>query len=231
MKRTITFTVLIAALFFLLPDVNAQVKVDVNEKVNEEADRRANRKTEQAIDYGFDKVEEGITGIFKKKDKDKKESGKSKEAVSEKGKNETTSGSKEKSQKEKAAGTSQTQVSLTWNKYDFVPGDKIIFEDNQEGEQNGEFPSRWDLAGGGGVENAALMKEHSDISFSVEGHTDSDGDDASNQSLSERLAQAVVAELTKMGIAAARLSSKGWGESKSVGPNNTSEGKASNRRV
>lgn len=126
---------------------------------------------------------------------------------------------------------SQTQASLTWNKYDFVPGDKIIFEDNQEGEQNGEFPSRWDLAGGGGVENAALMKEHSDISFSVEGHTDSDGDDASNQTLSEQRAATVVSTLTKMGIAAARLSSKGWGESKPVGPNNTAEGKASNRRV
>ncbi|HUV00278.1 MAG TPA: OmpA family protein, partial [Bacteroidales bacterium] len=76
-----------------------------------------------------------------------------------------------------------------------------------------------------------LMKEHSDISFSVEGHTDSDGDDASNQSLSERRAQAVVAEFTKMGIAAARLSSKGWGESAPIDSNSTPEGKANNRRV
>ena len=37
---------------------------------------------------------------------------------------------------------------LTWSKYDFVPGDKVIFEDNQENEENGEFPSRWDLASG-----------------------------------------------------------------------------------
>jgi outer membrane protein OmpA-like peptidoglycan-associated protein len=76
-----------------------------------------------------------------------------------------------------------------------------------------------------------LMQEHPDINFSVEGHTDSDGDDASNQALSERRAQAVVAELTKMGIASARFTSRGWGESKPVGPNNTAEGKASNRRV
>ncbi len=34
---------------------------------------------------------------------------------------------------------------LNWNKYDFIPGDVIIFEDNQIGEKNGEFPSRWDL--------------------------------------------------------------------------------------
>jgi len=48
------------------------------------------------------------------------------------------------------------QLTLKWNKYDFVPGEKIIFEDNHEGEENGEFPSRWDLAGGGNVENAVF---------------------------------------------------------------------------
>lgn len=76
-----------------------------------------------------------------------------------------------------------------------------------------------------------LLKDHPDLKVSVEGHTDSDGDDAANQSLSERRAQAVVTELTKLGIASDRLSSKGWGETKPVAPNNTNEGKASNRRV
>ena len=49
----------------------------------------------------------------------------------------------------------ESNIKLVWNKYDFVPGEKIIFEDNQEGEQNGEFPSRWDLVTGN-VENAAF---------------------------------------------------------------------------
>ena len=48
------------------------------------------------------------------------------------------------------------QPVLLWAKYDFVPGEKIFFQDNQENEQNGEFPSRWDLASGGGVENAVF---------------------------------------------------------------------------
>ena len=65
--------------------------------------------------------------------------------------------------------------------------------------------------------------------MSVEGHTDSDGDDASNQSLSERRAKAVADHLVSMGIQAGRLISKGWGETKPVGPNNTSEGKAANQ--
>ncbi len=42
---------------------------------------------------------------------------------------------------------------LVWAAFDFVPGDVIIFEDNLEGERNGEFPSKWDLVAGT-VENA-----------------------------------------------------------------------------
>ena len=80
-------------------------------------------------------------------------------------------------------------------------------------------------------EIAALMNEHPDISFSVEGHTDSDGDEAFNQTLSEERAAVVASTLTKMGIDAGRLSSKGWGENKPVDTNATPEGKANNRRV
>jgi len=48
---------------------------------------------------------------------------------------------------------------LVWAKYDFVPGDKIIFEDNLVGEENGEFPSRWDLDRGT-TENAVFGGEN-----------------------------------------------------------------------
>lgn len=80
-------------------------------------------------------------------------------------------------------------------------------------------------------EIAALMKQHPEIKFTVEGHTDSDGDEAFNQTLSERLAQTIVGALTRLGIASDRLSSKGWGESKPLDSNCTPEGKANNRRV
>jgi len=36
----------------------------------------------------------------------------------------------------------------SWNKFDFVAGDEIMFEDNQAGEQLGEFPSQWNALGG-----------------------------------------------------------------------------------
>ncbi len=430
MKHSVLFTVITTLLFLLTPEAKPQkVKVNVKEKVVEETDNRANRKTDEVIDAGFDKIEEGIGNIFKRKEKKTGDKSSDQEAEQEEsGDAGTVSGKNRSGEK----GSDQSQLTLKWNKYDFVPGEKIIFEDNQEGEENGEFPSRWDLAGGGSVENASfgdqnviwfkeaesciipffkepskdnlpdlftvefdcwfepdeychyyvdfrdhknqsestididplivnanhagindvgegfypgyeekgeitsgywrhvaisfntralkvylddarvvnipnlgvnpeglticcdpmntvgtkginrfikniriaegavrlydklmqdgrivangirfdvnkatikpesmgvineiakLMKDHPEISFSVEGHTDSDGEEAFNQELSERRAKAVADQLAKMGIDNSRLTSKGWGESKPSGPNNTSEGKAANRRV
>lgn len=80
-------------------------------------------------------------------------------------------------------------------------------------------------------EIANLMKEHPDLKFSIEGHTDSDGDKTYNQKLSEERAQAVKDLLFQSGIDASRLETKGWGDSKPIDSNSTPEGKANNRRV
>jgi len=76
-----------------------------------------------------------------------------------------------------------------------------------------------------------LMNKHSDLNFTIEGHTDSDGEESFNQKLSEDRATAVKNTLVNLGIDQSRLESKGWGESKPVSENSTSEGKANNRRV
>ena len=76
-----------------------------------------------------------------------------------------------------------------------------------------------------------MMTEHPELKFSVEGHTDSDGEVVANQKLSESRAKAVVEAMTKAGISTNRLTSKGHGESKPMTANDTPEGKAQNRRV
>jgi outer membrane protein OmpA-like peptidoglycan-associated protein len=76
-----------------------------------------------------------------------------------------------------------------------------------------------------------LLEDHSDVSLLIEGHTDSEGDDASNQTLSEQRADAVRRYLAEHGVDAARLESVGHGESQPVADNATPEGMASNRRV
>ncbi|MDP4220514.1 MAG: OmpA family protein [Bacteroidota bacterium] len=76
-----------------------------------------------------------------------------------------------------------------------------------------------------------FMKENSSAKFEIDGHTDSDGDATKNQKLSEDRAASVKAQLTAMGIDGSRLSTKGFGSAKPLGPNDSPEGKANNRRV
>ncbi len=78
---------------------------------------------------------------------------------------------------------------------------------------------------------ASLMKDYPELKFSVEGHTDSDGDEAGNQTLSEARANTVKNTLVTLGINADRLTTKGWGETAPMTTNDTPEGKANNRRV
>jgi OOP family OmpA-OmpF porin len=81
-------------------------------------------------------------------------------------------------------------------------------------------------------ELAAFLQRFEDVYVDIEGHTDSTGPEDYNQALSQRRAQAVVDLLVnEHGIAPARLQAKGFGESRPVADNSTSEGRAQNRRV
>jgi outer membrane protein OmpA-like peptidoglycan-associated protein len=76
-----------------------------------------------------------------------------------------------------------------------------------------------------------LMQKQPDLNFSVEGHTDSDGGDDSNMTLSKLRGEAVMTKLIAVGISKDRLKFAGFGESKPIDNNSTAEGKANNRRV
>lgn len=65
----------------------------------------------------------------------------------------------------------------------------------------------------------------------VEGHTDSQGDDASNMDLSKRRSMSVVRWLVGKGVDCKRLVAVGFGETRPVADNNTDEGRAQNRRT
>ena len=77
-----------------------------------------------------------------------------------------------------------------------------------------------------------LLTDDPKLRVSIEGHTDSDGTDEYNMTLSQKRAASVKNYLiANYKIAPERLESKGWGESKPIDKNNTPEGKANNRRV
>ena len=126
----ISFTLPLTAQGDLLRRVRDKTKDHINDRIND------------GIDKGLEHSDEAAVDIIKGDDKEKKEN--------ESDKKEDTKSTSE------GIGTTANQADdkeepapeLTWSKYDFVPGDKVIFEDNQENEENGEFPSRWDLASG-----------------------------------------------------------------------------------
>ena len=77
-----------------------------------------------------------------------------------------------------------------------------------------------------------VLTEHPEIKkVSVEGHTDSRGNAASNKKLSAARAASVVTWLTKKGIEKERLSSAGYGQERPIATNDTDAGRQANRRV
>lgn len=403
MKKLILFA-LLGLFFHASVPAEAQILDKITKKVKKKVDRKVDREIDKSIDKGIEETEDVIIG--------------EEDGTTEEDKKQPNQLPREGKEGPKTTSDPQDAV-LVWSKYDFVPGDKVIFEDNLTGEENGEFPSRWDLERGtvenaefggeniimfrggnpkiipylkdrekdylpdiftiefdlyvnnpnsfqvffydgknqrepakhksltvdsrglqlhdigstipenGSIENqwahiaiaytngkfkayidetrliniprlefeptgimlraysasdkykfyiknfrlaeggvkyydqvlqdgriiangirfdsgkatlkpesmgvineiVKLMNKHPEIKFSVEGHTDADGDDTSNLKLSEARAMTVANTLVKLGISEERLSTKGCGETIPIDTNNTAEGKANNRRV
>ncbi len=99
----------------------------------------------------------------------------------------------------------------------------ILFDSGKSSFQQRTFQVLKDIT--------AILKEYPASNFTIEGHTDSQGAKASNQSLSDRRAKAVLNYLVENGISSARLNSYGFGEDYPIDSNATSSGRANNRRV
>ncbi len=115
--------------------------------------RKSEQKTDEAVSKSIDKVTD--PNSYKDKDKDKKKS--DNEADGEKADETTTDNSQPPATEAKSqstgnsgggAATSAKSLEMAYSKSDFVPGDKIIFDDDVAREKAGEFPSQWDLKSG-----------------------------------------------------------------------------------
>lgn len=102
-------------------------------------------------------------------------------------------------------------------------GDKILFETGRAALDQRSIAVLDALVGG----SLACLSAR----ITVEGHTDSDGDPASNQALSEARAAAVVDYLAAAGIDRHRLVAVGYGETRPIAANDTADGKQMNRRI
>lgn len=135
-----TKTTLIALALAIGFSANAQV-INPKETAKRKVEDRTNRKADETIDKGLDKIEKGIGSIFKKKDK------KQKDKKSDTSTNSTNSGSgRNNSSTNNSSATSNS-------KFDFEPGNKVLYFDNFERLTIGDFPAEFNTNASGEVVN------------------------------------------------------------------------------
>src|SRR5690606_35241217 len=78
---------------------------------------------------------------------------------------------------------------------------------------------------------AKVLKEYESTVVRVDGHTDSTGSRAYNQTLSARLSSTVASYLHQRGVREQRFIATGFGPDRPVDSNDTAEGRQANRRV
>ena len=100
------------------------------DKIKMKTKQRADAKVDKTIDKGLDKVEDAGKGNNNKADN-----------------------SNNTNDQKQSANSSSAPSLRVYQNYDFVPGDKILFEDNFVGDQDGEFPAHWELKAGQAILN------------------------------------------------------------------------------
>lgn len=78
---------------------------------------------------------------------------------------------------------------------------------------------------------ASLLQAHPEWQLSLSGHTDNEGTEAFNQTLSEKRSEAVKQYLVSKGVTAGRITTKGYGQTKPLAANDSKAAKGMNRRV
>ncbi len=77
----------------------------------------------------------------------------------------------------------------------------------------------------------SLLDDYPGASLIVDGHTDATGTETYNQWLSEKRAESVKKYAVDNGLPESRVTTNGYGQTKPIAPNNTTEGRQQNRRV
>lgn len=76
-----------------------------------------------------------------------------------------------------------------------------------------------------------FLNDNPDLRIEIAGHTDNTGDEDANVALSESRAQRAYDFLVEKGVNEEQLKTKGYGSAEPVDTNETSDGRANNRRI
>jgi OmpA-OmpF porin, OOP family len=154
MKKRFVLIVISAICLATAGSLHAQVN-DPGQVAKEGATDHVNNNINNGVDNGLNKTENALKGLFKKKNKAAPKPDTTKTANAQVAPGQTT-GQPSGQNTAASAGTPQApgMTSLkTYSNYDFVPGEKVIFDDNFIDDQDGEFPAHWILNKGQAIVN------------------------------------------------------------------------------
>ncbi len=121
MKNKITKISLLICAFGFCINTQSQILQKLERKIERKVNQRIDRKSNQMIDKGLDKAEDGIEGSVKK------------------------------SNSTKPRAESNERENYVTSKFDFVPGEKILFQEAFINDAKGDFPARWNTNGSGEI--------------------------------------------------------------------------------
>jgi outer membrane protein OmpA-like peptidoglycan-associated protein len=146
-NRTVFLQLAIGAMLVIgsTTPCNAQLLDRIKERVKNTAEDHVVNDAGNATDKAIDKAEDKAGKAARKKDR--------------KGDAEAKDNGGNTPSDSQAGGTAQTAASFhSYQNYDFVPGDTILFSDDFSEDQDGEFPAHWDLTDGQAVVNKVQEK-------------------------------------------------------------------------
>lgn len=153
--KTFIRLLFIAVILCLTGNLNAQI--DVKGKIRDQVNNRANNHVDNAIDKGLDAVEQGVVDAVTDE-----EEGEAEGEEAEEGENDEENEAMENDSDENAANESkskakQEKVSVQGSsKYDFVPGDKVLFYEDFSQDAVGDFPALWTTDGSGEIKTVNI---------------------------------------------------------------------------
>lgn len=155
MKSLINVFVLIAIL--IIPfSTYGQINVNFKKKVINQTNSRANQAADKTISKGLDAVEDGVTDAVTgddDKDKEKKQADKSTSDAN----TQSDTGNESETTKTGNGARQDQPVLQTYSKYDFMPGEKIIFFEDFTQDAVGDFPALWNTNGSGEIVTTNLF--------------------------------------------------------------------------
>lgn len=154
---------LIVAILLSVLNFYAQDNNSFGNKVKDQAktstENRSLNEVDKAVNKTFDKVEEGVIGIFKKKDKKDKE--KNSQDNDGNSKNNTTKNDENNNEvSNKSETANNDKVTSYISKYDFISGEKVIVAEDFMQDQIGDYPAKWNTNGSGEVVSVSNSQGH-----------------------------------------------------------------------